>query len=101
MGFVDGVEVTPTKYSLSHCTDRGYYLRSWVFEGSSDGEVWTLIREHSSDESLNEPSQSHSWDTPNVDGCFNRFRVRMTGTNSSRRWDLCALALEIYGFVRA
>merc|ERR1712087_443641 len=98
--FVDRLTVRPTKYTLSHCTVSGYYLRSWVFEGSNDGEHWTMIREHSNDESLNAKGQSHSWDTPNADGYFNRFRVRMTGEDSSGYWVLCAHALEIYGFLK-
>merc|ERR1712083_686692 len=77
--FVDEVMVEPTKYTLSHNSDQygGFYLRSWVFEGSLDGVQWTLIREHSDDESLNMPGQSHSWDTPDIDEYFNHFRVRM------------------------
>ena len=99
--FVDGVTVRPTKYTLSHETASHYLcLRSWVFEGSNDGAKWTAIREHSNDKSLWRKGQSHSWDTPNADGYFNRFRVRMTGGNSEGSWQLCAHALEIYGFVR-
>jgi len=106
--FVGGVMVRPTKYTLSHRTgSASHYLRSWVFEGSCDGVEgsrdgvkWTLIREHLNDESLNGAGESHSWDTINVDGCFNRFRVRMTGQNSWGNFSLNAHALEIYGFVR-
>ena len=58
-----------------------------------------MIREHCNDESLDWKGDSHSWDTPNVDEYFNRFRVRMTGENSHTGWILCANALEIYGFV--
>ena len=98
--FVDDVMVKPTKFTLSHCSDVDDYIRSWAFEGSRDGEQWALIREHSNDRSLNASGQSHSWETPNVDGYFNRFRVRMTGENSDGGWELCAHALEIYGFVQ-
>jgi len=99
--FVDGVTVKPTKYTLSHCTYFfGGYLRSWAFEGSEDGAQWTVIREHSNDGSLSGAGQSHSWDTPNADGYFSRFRVRMTGKSLSGEWRLSAHALEIYGFVR-
>merc|ERR1711994_635456 len=81
--FVDGVTVKPTKYTLSHYTAYGgYCLRSWAFEGSEDGAQWTVIKEHSNDESLKRRGQSHSWDTPNADGYFSRFRVRMTGEDS-------------------
>ena len=116
--FVDDVMVKPTKYTLTHCTQwSGFHLPSWVFEGSRDGEQWTLIKEHSNDELLNAKSQSHSWHTPNVDEYFNRFRVRMTRKDSDQDSDqhpycsdacisncaksyLMAHALEIYGFVR-
>jgi hypothetical protein len=71
-----------------------------VFEGSNDGVKWTVIKEHTDDESLNGAGQSYSWDIPNADGYFNRFRVRMTEENSDGTWHLLAHALEIYGFVR-
>ena len=97
--FVDGLMVKPTKYTLSHSTMDDYPFRSWAFEGSRDGEHWTVIREHYNDCSLKRKGQSHSWDTPNVDEYFNRFRVRMTGMDSSGDWMLCAHALELYRFV--
>ena len=64
--FVDTVMVKPTKYTLLHALeDDGYCLRSWVFEGKcDDNERWTLIREHTKDESLNKSGQSHSWLLP-------------------------------------
>ena len=99
--FVSNVVVKPTKYTLAHCTAYdGFYLRHWVFEGSSDGEQWTLLRKHSNDLTLNKRGQTHTWDTPNVDAYFSRFRVRMTGKNSYDTWRSYAHALEIYGFVR-
>jgi len=100
--FVDGLTMRPTKYTLSQCLDEDDYtcLRSWVFEGSNDGEEWTVIREHSWDTSFRRAGQSHSWDTPNADEYFSRFRVRMTGEDSDGEWILSAHALEIYGFVR-
>merc|ERR1712194_732584 len=76
--FVGDVMVKPTKYTLSHSSGHSNdYLRSWVFEGSRDGAQWTVFREHSNDTSLNAKGASHSWDTPNVDEYFNRFKVRM------------------------
>ena len=100
--FVDDVMVKPTRYTLAHWTWNDFnYLRNWVFEGSSDGEQWTLIKQHSDDRALSWPGQSHTWSTPNVDAYFNRFRVRMTGEDSDGRWFLTAHALEIYGFVRS
>ena len=99
--FDNKLMIQPTKYTLSHYLYYdGCYLRSWVFEGSIDGAEWTVIRDHSDDESLNGQGQSHSWDTPNAEQYFNRFRVRMTGEDSDGRWYLAAHALEIYGFVR-
>ena len=99
--FGDGVKVKPTKYTLSHYTFYDFNcLRSWAFEGSEDGAEWTVLREHSNDESLKGMGQSHSWATPNADGYFSRFRVRMTGKDSSGYWSLSAHALEIYGSVR-
>ena len=100
--FAGDVMVKPTKYTLSQWTGNGFYLRSWVFEGSRDGGCpgqWTLIREHKNDESLKRAGQSYLWNTPNASGYFNRFRVRMTGRNSDENWRLMAHALEIYGFV--
>merc|ERR1712013_516755 len=98
---VGDVMVKPTKYTLSHYTGgNSDCLRSWVFEGSRDGAKWTVIRKHSNDTSLKAKGQSHSWDTPNADEYFNRFKVRMTGKNTYPNWYMMCHALEIYGFVR-
>ena len=121
-------EIKPTAYSLSHSVGHhGWFLRDWVFEGSTDGgQHWIVIKRHENDRSLKEKGQSHAWQIPqgrrerggglvvgiegakemvvrrlctNKDKFYNQFRIRMTGPNSNDDWHLLGHALEIYGTV--
>ncbi len=57
-----GLWFVPTAYSLRHA--RGYgrsALRTWQFQVSKDGVNWETLREHSDDQSLNEPGSTATW----------------------------------------
>jgi hypothetical protein len=103
--------IIPTHYTLRHYTQASYALRHWVLEGSADGEEWVLLRAHANDTSLAARDATKTWaldgsDDPTGSGNarasapstpFRKFRVRMTGPNSSNSWHLVCSGFEIFG----
>lgn len=99
--------IVPTHYTLRHYTQASYALRNWVLEGSTDGEEWTLLRTHTNDTSLAARDATKTWaldgsDDPSGNSAppstpFRKFRVRMTGPNSSNSWHLVCSGFEIFG----
>ena len=86
--------VAPTHYLL----DIGTGIKSWVFEGSNDGESWEVLDEH-----------GNSSDSEFFDGykrfqvasapakSFRFFRVRQTGKNKNENNVLYLKRLELFG----
>jgi len=88
----------PTYYTLVH---GGNYeadiLRTWYFQGSSDGETWTPLRKHLNDFSLSGKFQSFSWPVDGAQTAYRFFRILQTSHNSSNRNFLVLSGIEIYG----
>jgi ankyrin repeat protein len=91
--------VGPTFYSVRHGGNyRADSLRTWDFQGSTDGAHWMLLRRHSNDESLNAAFGIHSWRVVNSSsGPFRYFRILQTGHNSSNHNFLVLSGFELYG----
>ncbi|XP_031254611.1 BTB/POZ domain-containing protein At2g30600 [Pistacia vera] len=79
------------------------YIRSWNFQGSMDGRVWTNLRVHENDQTMCKPGQFASWPIigPNALLPFRFFRVVLTGPTSdaSNPWNFCICFLELYGYL--
>ncbi|KMS93688.1 hypothetical protein BVRB_028960, partial [Beta vulgaris subsp. vulgaris] len=76
--------IRPNKYTIRHYSSWDTEaLRSWRFQGSTDGSDWVILREHVDDTSLNKKGQAHSWDLPGITQFFRHFRILMTGKNSN------------------
>jgi hypothetical protein len=90
-------------YDLRHGNkfDSSHVLRNWNLEGSNDGVEWVVLRQHVNDTSLAETAHSTaSWEVNNPDGlAFSRFRIIMTGPNSTGDHHLFMMGLELYGRV--
>ncbi len=99
--FGQKLRVRPSAYALIHsveCNDR--FLRNWVFEGSEDGDHWTALKDHEKDTTLREKGQSHTWPLFEVQEFYQKFRVRMTGMDSSGEHGLMRCpGLEMYGLL--
>jgi hypothetical protein len=96
------VAVALKRYDLRHGNNwGGHVLRNWNLEGSNDGVEWVVLRQHVNDTSLAEREHSTaSWEVDNPDGlAFSRFRIIMTGPNSSGNHHLMMMGLELYGRV--
>merc|ERR1712130_353572 len=78
-------------------------LRNWRFEGSNDGQKWTVIMEHKNDDKLKGRGQIATWtiSPPNNKHFYSKFRIYMTGTNSNGQHYLALSGFEVYGTLDA
>eukprot|EP01083_Nonionella_stella_P065041 170041_1 len=91
-------EINPTAYSVRHGYHKGYCLRDWNFEGSKDGQEWTLIRKHSNDTSIQDWNEMKTFTIENkTNQYFKIFRIFKTGNCSSGTDHLMMSGFEVYG----
>uniref|UniRef100_A0ACD5XXC3 Uncharacterized protein n=1 Tax=Avena sativa TaxID=4498 RepID=A0ACD5XXC3_AVESA len=80
------------------------FMRSWVLQGSMDGENWTSLGAHEDERTICQPGQFASWPItgPSALLPFRFFRLALTGptTGVSDNWNLCICFLELYGYFR-
>jgi hypothetical protein len=75
-----------------------HHPRSWVFEGSSDGQTWIILGGEQDNPSLDRSDICRSF--PVVDQVMVRaIRLRQTGANHGGDYCLALSALEIFGCV--
>jgi len=98
--------VLPTHYSMRHYSSWGVEaLRTWKLEGSTNGEEWTLLRDHINDEHLDGKGSTHTWTIHGGDiqtvarQCqpMRYLRITQTGENSNRHHYLALSGFELYG----
>lgn len=91
--------VAPVSYALRHGHNhKRDYLRNWDFQGSNDGKIWTTLRRHSNDDSLNGPFDVKVFallSPPTVP--YQYFRIIQTGHNSSGNNFLVLCGFEVFG----
>jgi len=91
--------IRPSHYTLRHYSSWDTEaLRNWRLEGSLDREVWTVLREHKKDASLNKKGQTHTW-TLKCSQAYNNFRIIQFDKNSNQHLYLAISGFEIYGDV--
>lgn len=87
----------PTKYTLRHGGNyRADSLRNWDFQGSCNGNDWTLLRRHTNDCSLDAPFATNTWSIE-TDKAYRFFRILQTGHNSANHNFLVVSGIELYG----
>ena len=102
--FGEKLKIKPIAYTLrqSQQESDAFFLRNWLFEGGHGGEEWVVIKEHSDDTTLRQCGQSHTWMLFGLAEhvSFRRFRIRMTGPDSSgRSWHIKCSCFEIFGYL--
>eukprot|EP01130_Rhizamoeba_saxonica_P003975 TRINITY_DN1644_c0_g1_i1.p1 TRINITY_DN1644_c0_g1~~TRINITY_DN1644_c0_g1_i1.p1 ORF type:complete len:438 (-),score=84.55 TRINITY_DN1644_c0_g1_i1:1012-2325(-) len=91
-------KVVPHAYTLQHGGNyKADSLRNWDFQGSSDGEVWKVLKSHRKDSSLNGKFASYTWEIEPDDTAYKLFRILQVGRNSSLHNFLVVSGIEIYG----
>ncbi|ETO31864.1 HECT domain and RCC1-like domain-containing protein, partial [Reticulomyxa filosa] len=109
--------VCPSYYKLRHYSysDRDA-LRNWRLEGCQESSAhalststvtedidinskWDVLIDHKNDESLKKAGQIHQWKIPDdvPQKFYHKFRILITGPNSSGTFALALTAFEIYG----
>ena len=96
------LRVIPTSYSIRPFRVNRvgeHYLRSWVFEVSNDGTLWTEIDHCENNEALNCPFMTRNFkigDVPENES-FRFVRLRQTGKNFRGDYHVIITAMEIFG----
>jgi hypothetical protein len=89
--------VRPTHYTIQSAGC--YQLKSWLIEGSMDGESWTELDRRKNDSHLKANFAIHSFDVKSLLEC--RFlRLTQTGKNDDDTNNLSFCSLEIFGSLR-
>jgi hypothetical protein len=86
--------VQPTHYSIS--AYGGWYLRSWIFEGSLDGSNWNELDRRENDSTMNNEHQIGTF-TVSVRDEYQYLRLRQTGKNAYGHDYLVLYAFEVFG----
>eukprot|EP01083_Nonionella_stella_P224105 798025_1 len=87
----------------SHYTLRHYSswdteaLRTWVLEGSNDGQQWDLVRSHVKDKGLSGKGKTKTWALDSRGKRYQMWRIRQTGVNSNNHKYLSLSGFELYG----
>jgi hypothetical protein len=92
------MRVTPTHYSLRARIDReGYWLRSWVLEGSLDGGTsWIELDQKRQNMGMNARGAIVTFQVAHQSE-VQMIRIRQTGTNSHGTHQMLLNAIEIFG----
>ena len=75
-----------------------YHLKSWVLEGSQDGEKWATIDEHSDSNALNGPMKCHTWKVKKTLP-FRYIRLRQKDKNAADNNHLTLHEIELFGAI--
>ena len=102
LGVRFNVRIAPTGYMLSYnsAVNGQFAPRNWNLEGSNDdGETWDVLKSHQNDATFNKSTITAYWplSTATPDASYSRFRVVLTGKNSSRYETLYCSCIELYG----
>jgi hypothetical protein len=73
-----------------------HFVKSWEFEGSSDGSSWQCLDRHSNCTDLCQIDAVASYHISNSP-VFRYLRFRMVGQNSSNNWCFVLQQIEIFG----
>jgi hypothetical protein len=87
-------KIRPIQYSVH--VYPGYYLRSWIFEGSIDGSIWAELDRRRDEQTANSNHRIGTFSISNRSEC-QFVRLRQTGVNVSGRHCFILYAMEIFG----
>jgi hypothetical protein len=87
--------VRPTHYSI-HAHSSHFFLRSWTFEGSTDGSSWISLAEEKDNATMNATRPIGTFSV-RESGEFRFIRLRQTGKNTCGDDYLLLFAFEIFG----
>lgn len=94
--------VTPTSYSIRSYWNSngpgGCHLKSWVLEGSKDGESWTVLDQRENNSELNDKNVTRNFTiSSNLGECFRFIRLRQTGKSHEGKNYIMISSFELFG----
>ncbi|MEH2367990.1 hypothetical protein [Nostoc sp.] len=93
-------KIKPSYYSIRHDNETGYYLRSWILQGSNDnGSTWVNLDVRTNDTTINSPDGWGSFPVLGANAFYRILRIISTGLDSSGSNYFCLGELEFYGEV--
>jgi hypothetical protein len=95
----EGRSLAPRHYCLRHgYTDGWSLLRTWMLQGSEDGQEWHTLRLHENDPTLAEEASSVAgWAVEAGGRRYRHFRVLQHGRNANGFHYLACCGNELYG----
>jgi hypothetical protein len=95
----EGRSLVPRHYCLRHGRINGWHvLRTWMLQGSEDGQEWHTLRLHEDDQSLAAtPFSVAGWAVEAGGWRYRHFRVLQHGKNSDGYDYLACCGIELYG----
>jgi hypothetical protein len=87
-------KIRPTHYAFH--ANSGHWLRSWIFEVSIDGSVWTELDRHTDDQTTNSSHPIGIFSVSNPCEC-QFVRLRQTSVSACGHHYLALHAMEIFG----
>jgi hypothetical protein len=93
------LQICPSAYSIkspNSSWSSGYFVKSWEFEGSSDGSIWQSLDRHSNCNDLCQNDVVASYHISNSP-VFRYLRFRMVGQSSSNNWQFSLQQFEVFG----
>ena len=80
-----GLRIVPTAYTLRHSAPNdSEAIRSWVLEGSTNGESWVVLDERKNCQDLKRSGQAHTWRVDSTSAVISQMQGRRK-TEEARR----------------
>ena len=91
----------PTNYTLRtfNCGPGYSHIKTWVLEGSNDGENWTVIDSQTNCNLMNQKRATIIFNC-NSDSSFHKLRLKMTGRNHHNGTYLCLSGIDFFGTLK-
>jgi hypothetical protein len=95
--------IHPRGYSVkvhNQAWSNARFIRSWRFEGSTDGDTWESLDSHTDSSELNSNDKEVSFEIssqPKSSPGFRFVRFLMVGTNSSNYHEFSLQRFEVFG----
>ena len=93
----------PTHYCLRNDNTGygGHASRNWRLEGSNDCMTWSMLKNHTNDQSIATQNMSEAnFTLDHVNERYRWFRIFQHGPNASRSNHLMCAGIELYGDLR-
>ena len=91
----------PTNYTLRtfNCGPGYSHIKTWVLEGSNDGNNWTLLDSQTNCNLMNNKRATIVFNC-NSDTSYHKLRIKMTGRNHHNGTYMCLSGIDFFGTLK-